>query len=105
MFSRIAIVNRGEAAMRLIHSVRDVNAEGGAQIQTIALYTDAERSAMFVREADIAYPLGPAVGRVPTSTSRCWSVPFARPRPTRCGWAGASWPRTPSSSTCVTAWA
>ncbi len=63
MFSRIAIVNRGEAAMRLIHSVRDVNAEGGAQIQTIALYTDAERSAMFVREADIAYPLGPAADR------------------------------------------
>ena len=63
MFSRIAIVNRGEAAMRLIHSVRDVNAEGGAQIQTIALYTDAERSAMFVREADIAYPLGPASER------------------------------------------
>ena len=63
MFSRIAIVNRGEAAMRLIHSVRDVNAEGGGQIQTIALYTDAERSAMFVREADIAYPLGPASER------------------------------------------
>ena len=64
MFSRIAIVNRGEAAMRLIHSVRDINAEGGgAQIQTIALYTDAERSAMFVREADIAYPLGPAASR------------------------------------------
>ena len=26
MFSRIAIVNRGEAAMRLIHAVRDLNA-------------------------------------------------------------------------------
>ncbi len=63
MFSRIAIVNRGEAAMRLIHSVRDINAEGGAQIQTIALYTDAERSAMFVREADIAHPIGPAAAR------------------------------------------
>ena len=27
MFKRIAIVNRGEAAMRLIHAVRDLNAE------------------------------------------------------------------------------
>src|SRR6185312_16335488 len=32
-------------------------------IRTIALYTDAERGAMFVREADDAYPLGPAAAR------------------------------------------
>ena len=43
MFARIAIVNRGEAAMRLIHAVRDLNAEGGEPISTIALYTDEER--------------------------------------------------------------
>ena len=29
MFTRIAIVNRGEAAMRLIHAVRDLNAQDG----------------------------------------------------------------------------
>ena len=63
MLKRIAIVNRGEAAMRLIHAVRDVNAHGGEPIRTIALYTDAERAAMFVREADEAYPLGPAAAR------------------------------------------
>ncbi|MBE3073362.1 MAG: ATP-grasp domain-containing protein, partial [Actinobacteria bacterium] len=63
MISRIAIVNRGEAAMRLIHAVRELNAQGGAQIETVALYTDGERSAMFVREADSAYALGPAVDR------------------------------------------
>lgn len=63
MFSRIAIVNRGEAAMRLIHAVRDLNAEGGAPIRTIALYTDEDRTAMFAREADEAYALGPAAGR------------------------------------------
>ncbi len=49
--------------MRLIHAVRDLNAEGGHQISTIALYTDAERTAMFVREADLAHPLGPASAR------------------------------------------
>ena len=65
MFERIAIVNRGEAAMRLIHAVRDLNAErrDTKPITTIALYTDAERSAMFAREADEAYPIGPASER------------------------------------------
>ncbi len=66
-FRRIAIVNRGEAAMRLIHAVRDLNAThsvaGAEPIRTIALYTDTERGAMFVREADDAYPLGPAAAR------------------------------------------
>src|SRR6202046_4649353 len=63
VFSRVAIVNRGEAAMRLIHAVRDLCAETGTQIETVALYTDADRSATFVREADLAYPLGPASAR------------------------------------------
>ncbi len=65
MFQRIAIVNRGEAAMRLIHAVRDLNAEHPDRpaITTIALYTEAERTAMFAREADEAYPLGPASAR------------------------------------------
>ncbi|MGW4534268.1 ATP-binding protein [Nocardia sp. NPDC004340] len=63
MFSRIAIVNRGEAAVRLIHAVRDLAAETGLQIQTIALHTDVDRNATFVREADVAYDLGPAAAR------------------------------------------
>jgi len=63
MIKRIAIVNRGEAAMRLIHAVRELNAQGEEQIETVALFTDGERSAMFVREADSAYALGPAADR------------------------------------------
>src|SRR3954452_1006283 len=65
MFRRIAIVNRGEAAMRLIHAVRDLNelTPGGPRIETVALHTDGERGAMFVREADHAYALGPASAR------------------------------------------
>ena len=63
MFSRIAIVNRGEAAMRLIHAVRDLSAETGERIETVALYTDADRTATFVREADVTYLLGPAAAR------------------------------------------
>ena len=63
MISRVAIVNRGEAAMRLIHAVRELNAQGGAQIETIALHTDGESAAKFVREADSAYAIGPASAR------------------------------------------
>ncbi|HJQ46762.1 MAG TPA: biotin carboxylase N-terminal domain-containing protein [Amycolatopsis sp.] len=63
MFSRVAIVNRGEAAMRLIHAVGELNAEGRERIETVALYTDADAGATFVREADSAYCLGPASAR------------------------------------------
>ena len=63
MFNRIAIVNRGESAMRLIHAARDLSAETGQPIETIALYTDVDRTATFVREADVTYDLGPASAR------------------------------------------
>ncbi|MEN3615562.1 carboxyl transferase domain-containing protein [Plantactinospora sp. ZYX-F-223] len=63
MFSRIAIVNRGEAAMRLIHAVRELAAETGTRIETVALYTDVDRTATFVREADLGHYLGPASAR------------------------------------------
>ncbi|WP_280435084.1 carboxyl transferase domain-containing protein [Nocardia carnea] len=63
MFNRIAIVNRGESAMRLIHAARDLSAETGHPIETIALYTDVDRNATFVREADVTYDLGPASAR------------------------------------------
>ncbi|MEV0228385.1 carboxyl transferase domain-containing protein [Nonomuraea sp. NPDC050786] len=63
MFRRVAIVNRGEAAMRLIHAVRDIAAETGTRIETVALYTDVDRTATFVREADLSYELGPASAR------------------------------------------
>jgi acetyl/propionyl-CoA carboxylase alpha subunit len=63
VFRRIVIVNRGEAAMRLIHAARDLAAETGTPIETVALYTDVDRHATFVREADVAYDLGPAAAR------------------------------------------
>ncbi len=59
-FERIAIVNRGEPAMRLIHAVEEVNAGGGGPLRTIALFTDPDEKAQFVRRADEAYRLGPA---------------------------------------------
>jgi acetyl/propionyl-CoA carboxylase alpha subunit/acetyl-CoA carboxylase carboxyltransferase component len=51
-FSRVAIVNRGVAAVRLLRAVWELNLEHGWGIRTIALHTEAERRAMFVRDAD-----------------------------------------------------
>jgi len=59
-FSRVAIVNRGEAALRFIHAALELNQEG-ERLHTIALYTEPDRHALFVREAHEAFDLGPAV--------------------------------------------
>ena len=66
---RIAIVNRGEPAMRCIHAVRETAAEHGVELSTVALHTDAERRAMFVREADEAVRIGPGPGEPPAATN------------------------------------
>src|ERR1700691_6323312 len=59
-YQRIAVVNRGEPAMRLINAVREWNAEGRAPLRVIAVYTAADGRATFVREADEAVLIGPA---------------------------------------------
>jgi acetyl/propionyl-CoA carboxylase alpha subunit/acetyl-CoA carboxylase carboxyltransferase component len=60
-FQRVAIVNRGEAAMRFIHAAREFNLEHGACLETIALFTEPDRQAMFVRDADEAVCIGAAL--------------------------------------------
>src|SRR5579859_2436628 len=59
-FQRVAIVNRGDAAMRFIHAAREFRHQHGVPLQTIALFTEPDRHAMFVREADESFCLGPA---------------------------------------------
>src|SRR3954470_3247279 len=49
--------------MRLIHAVGDLSAQTVTLVETVALYTDADCNATFVREADVAYSLGPASAR------------------------------------------
>ncbi|MGQ0630607.1 MAG: ATP-binding protein [Sporichthyaceae bacterium] len=60
MFERIAVVNRGEAAVRLIRAVRELNIEAPASIRTVALHTAGESGAMFVRQSDEAVLLRPS---------------------------------------------
>jgi acetyl/propionyl-CoA carboxylase alpha subunit/acetyl-CoA carboxylase carboxyltransferase component len=78
-FQRVAIVNRGEGAMRFIHAAREFSQERGIPICTIALFTDPDCHAMFVREADEAISLGPAQLIDPnTHQSKSTYVDYAR---------------------------
>ncbi|MGH0036321.1 MAG: biotin carboxylase N-terminal domain-containing protein [Myxococcota bacterium] len=57
---RVAIVNRGEAAVRLIRAVRELSRERGEDWRVIALHTDPDDQSLFVREADETWSLGSA---------------------------------------------
>lgn len=52
MITRLAVVNRGEPALRLIRAVRQLNEEGRHGITVITMHTQAEQRALFVRAAD-----------------------------------------------------
>ena len=77
-FRRIAIVNRGDPAMRLIRAVRDAAGANRAACATIALYTDPDEHALFVREADEAVCLGPAMSADPAGKRRSGYFDYAR---------------------------
>jgi acetyl-CoA carboxylase biotin carboxylase subunit len=54
MFRKVMIANRGEIAVRLIRACREMD------IPNVAIYSEADRSALHVRYATEAYCVGPA---------------------------------------------
>jgi propionyl-CoA carboxylase alpha chain len=54
MFKRILIANRGEIACRIIKTARRMG------IETVAVFSEADRDALHVEMADAAVPIGPA---------------------------------------------
>jgi acetyl-CoA carboxylase, biotin carboxylase subunit len=54
MFSRILIANRGEIALRIIRACREMG------IETVVVYSEADRNASYIELADQAICIGPA---------------------------------------------
>ena len=54
MFKRILIANRGEIAVRIIRACQELD------IETVAVYSEADANALHVQLADFSYPIGPA---------------------------------------------
>ncbi|HYW92016.1 MAG TPA: biotin carboxylase N-terminal domain-containing protein [Gammaproteobacteria bacterium] len=54
MFETVLIANRGEIACRIIDTCRRLG------VRAVAIYSDVDRHARHVREADAAVPVGPA---------------------------------------------
>ena len=53
MFKRILVANRGEIALRIIRACRELG------IETVAIFSEADRDAAYLKLADEAYCVGP----------------------------------------------
>jgi len=56
MFARILVANRGEIAVRIIRACRELG------IETVAVYSEADRDIRYLKQADFAVCIGPPPG-------------------------------------------
>src|SRR5580693_891102 len=56
MFKRILVANRGEIALRIIRACRELG------VETVAIFSEADRGAAYLELADEAFCVGPAKG-------------------------------------------
>ena len=61
---RLGIVNRGDAAVRCLRTIKSLRAREGCDLRAVVLYTAVDRDAPFVRHADAAVLLPAAAGEV-----------------------------------------
>jgi len=54
VINKILVANRGEIAIRIMRACRELN------IKSVAVYSDADKNALFAKYADEAYHIGPA---------------------------------------------
>ena len=57
MIKKLLIANRGEIAVRIIRACKEMD------IETVAIYSEADKEALHVQLADEAYCVGPAASK------------------------------------------
>src|SRR3989304_1365013 len=86
MFKRILVANRGEIALRIFRACRELG------IETVAIFSEADRGAAYLEMAAEAYCIGPAQGG-DGAGGRQEPPPTPRPADRRAYRAGQRGPR------------
>ncbi len=89
MFEKVLVANRGEIAIRVARTLKEMG------IGSVAVYSEIERDAPHVREADEAFLLGPAApAESYLNVEKILAGRHRTPAPRRSTPATGSWPKT-----------